>query len=371
MLKKFRMGGLILLCAALIMSTLAAGCQSNTQKKSASSGEKIKVAFVYEGPISDVGWNFAQDQGRKYLISHMPNVEVTYVDNVPETADSEKIFTQLAQKGNKIIFGTTYGYMDYMANVAKKFPKVVFMHCSGYKTSNNLGTYFGRDYEGRYLSGILAGKYTKSNIIGFLAPFSIPEVIRNIDAFTLGAQSVNPGVKVKVVYTNSWSDPATEKTAANSLVDAGADVLAMHLDSTTVPQTAQERGVYAIGFSSDMRSKAPKAVLGGAVWNWGSHYVKIVKSVADGTWKSSQYWGGIKDDSIIDIGPYGNMVDSDAKSLVSKKRNDIISGRLNVFAGPIYDQSGNLKVSQGQKLTDEQMLSLNWFVKGVEGTISK
>ncbi|MEY7999225.1 BMP family ABC transporter substrate-binding protein [Clostridium sp. Mt-5] len=370
-MKRCRKINLILLCVIVAMSSFIVGCQSKTQEQSASSNKKIKVAFVYEGPIGDAGWNFAQEQGRKYLMSHMPNAEVTYVDNVPETADSEKVFTQLAQKGNKIIFGTTYGYMDYMTDVAKKFPNVVFMHCSGYKTSSNLGTYFGRDYEGRYLSGVIAGKYTKSNVIGFVAPFSIPEVVRNIDAFTLGAQSVNPNVKVKVVYTNSWSDPATEKTASNSLIDAGADVLAMHLDSTTVPQTAQERGVYAIGFSSDMRSKAPKAVLGGAVWNWGPYYVKTVKAAADGTWKSSQYWGGIEDNSIIDIGPYGSMVSSDVKSLVSKDRSNIINGKLNVFEGPIYDQSGNLKVAKGQKLTDEQMLSINWFVKGIEGTISK
>ncbi|OBR92888.1 purine-binding protein precursor [Clostridium ragsdalei P11] len=368
-MKKIRKGSSILLCAILVLSTLIVGCQSN--KKATSDNKKIKVAFVYEGPIGDTGWNYAQDQGRKYLAANMPNAEVTYVDNVPETADSEKVFTQLAQKGNKVIFGTTYGYMDYMVNVAKKFPNVVFMHCTGYKTSNNLGTYAGRDYEGRYLSGILAGKNTKSNVIGFVAPFSIPEIVRNIDAFTLGAQSVNPNVKVKVVYTNSWSDPATEKTATNSLIDAGADVLAMHLDSTTVMQAAQERGVYGIGFSSDMRSKAPKAVLGGSIWNWGPYYVKTVKAVANGTWKPGQYWGGIKDNAIVDIGPFGPMVKDDVKSLISKQRQNIIDNKLNVFEGPIYDQAGNLKVAKGQKLTDEQMLSINWFVKGVEGTISK
>ncbi|MDR3540838.1 MAG: BMP family ABC transporter substrate-binding protein [Desulfosporosinus sp.] len=376
-MKKINKIGIVTLVLAMILTVLLGGCSqaskpsTNDQASKPSTAEKIKVAFVYVGPVGDFGFTYAQDQGRKYLEANMKNVETTYVENVPETADAERVFTDLAQKGNTIIIGTSYGYMDYMVNVSKKFPKVVFEHCSGYKTTDNLGTYFNRDYQARFLTGMVAGKYTKSNVLGFLAPFGTPEVIRNIDAFTLGAQSVNPKVQVKVVWTNSWNDPATEKTAANSLIDAGADVLAMHVDSPTFAQTAQDRGVLAIGHDSDMTKFAPNSILVGDVSNWGPYFVQVVKEVMDKTWKPTQYFGGIKDGGIIDITPFSAKVDKDFQATVTAKRQDIIDGKFDPFSGPISDQSGNLKVKEGDKATDQMLLSIDWFVKGVQGTIPK
>jgi len=372
----FKRRGTILITLLVSLLLIISGCGTKTPAPTATpapeaAAEKIKVAFVYVGPVGDFGYTYAQDQGRKYLEANMKNVETTFVENVPETADCERVFTDLAQKGYNVVIGTSYGYMDYMVNVSKKFPKVVFEHCSGYKTTDNLGTYFNRDYQARYLTGMVAGKYTKSNVIGFLAPFGTPEVIRNIDAFTLGAQSVNPKVQVKVVWTNSWNDPATEKTAANSLIDAGSDVLAMHVDSPTFAQTAQDRGVLAIGHDSDMSKFAPKAILVGDVSNWGPYFVDVVKQVMNKTWKPVQYFGGIKDGGIIDITAFNDKVDKDFQALVTAKKQDIMAGKFDPFTGPVFDQNGTQKVKEGDKATDEMLLSINWFVKGVSGTIPK
>jgi basic membrane protein A len=369
--------GSLMLVLALILTVLLSGCSqgskppANDQATKPAAEEKIKVAFVYVGPVGDFGYTYAQDQGRKYLEANMKNVETTYLENIPETAEAERTFTDLAQKGYNIIIGTSYGYMNYMVNVSKKFPKVVFEHCSGNLTTENLGTYFNRDYQARYLTGMVAGKYTKTNILGFLAPFGTPEVIRNIDAFTLGAQSVNPKVQVKVVWTNSWNDPATEKTASNSLIDAGADVLAMHVDSPTFAQTAQDRGVLAVGHDSDMSKFAPNAILVGDVSNWGPYFVEVVKEVMNKTWKPIQYFGGIKDGGVIDITPFSAKVDKDFQATVMAKKQDIMSGKFDPFSGPISDQSGNLKIKDGEKAPDALLLSIDWFVKGVQGTIPK
>lgn len=368
-MRKSKLGALVALCMAVAVTFAFTGC--NKSSSNSSSGQKIKVAFVYVGPTGDAGYTYAQDLGRKYLAQKMPNVQTTYVENVPETADCERVFTELAQKGNKVIFGTSYGYMDYMLNVAKKFPNVVFEHCSGYKTASNMGTYFNRDYQARYLTGMVAGKYSKSGTLGFVAPFGTPEVIRNIDAFTLGAQSVNPNIKVKVVWTNSWNDPPTEKTATNSLIDAGADVVAMHVDSPSFAETAQTRGVFSIGHDSNMSKFAPKSILVGDVSNWGPYFVKTVKAVQAGTWKSEQYWGGIADDGIIDITPFSSSVSKDFQQQVLAKKSEIVKGTFDPFSGPIYDQSGAVKVAQGQKATDDQLLSIDYFVKGIEGSIPK
>ncbi len=380
-MKTIRKASILLLSLTLVLTTVLAGCSGSASSSAqsaagsasaagTSSEETINVAFVYVGTAGDYGYTYAQDQGRKYLEEHMKNVKTTYVENVPETADCERVFTELAQKGNKIIIGTSYGYMDYMVNVSKKFPDVVFEHCSGYKTTDNMGTYFNRDYQARYLSGMVAGKYTKTNVLGFIAPFGTPEVIRNIDAFTLGAQSVNPNVKVKVVWTNSWNDPPTEKTAANSLMDAGADMLAMHVDSPSFAQTAQEKGKLSIGHDSDMAKYAPDSILVGDISNWGPFFVDLVKEVEAKTWKSSQYWGGIKD-GVIDITPFSDKVDKDFQATVTAKRQDIIDGKFDPFSGPVYDQSGTLKIKEGEKASDDTLLSIDWFVKGVEGSIPK
>ncbi|MHB8076380.1 BMP family ABC transporter substrate-binding protein [Desulfosporosinus fructosivorans] len=372
----FKRRGTLLIALLVSLLLVISGCGAKAPAPAATpapdaAAAKIKVAFVYVGPVGDFGYTYAQDQGRKYLEANMKNVETAFVENVPETADCERVFTDFAQKGYNIIIGTSYGYMDYMVNVSKKFPNVVFEHCSGYKTTDNLGTYFNRDYQARYLTGMVAGKYTKTNVIGFIAPFGTPEVIRNINAFTLGAQSVNPKIQVNVVWTNSWNDPPTEKTAANSLIDAGADMLAMHVDSPTFAQTAQDRGKLAIGHDSDMTKFAPNALLVGDVSNWGPYFVDVIKQVEAKTWKPTQYFGGMKDGGIIDITPFSDKVDKDFQALVLAKKQDIMSGKFDPFSGPIYDQSGALKIKEGEAGKDDLLLSYNWFVKGVQGTIPK
>ncbi|NWJ48241.1 MAG: BMP family ABC transporter substrate-binding protein [Chloroflexi bacterium] len=335
----------------------------------AASGTKFKVAFVYVGPVGDGGWTYAHDQGRKYLEQNVPNVETTFIENVPENpADAERVITDLAQKGNKMIFTTSFGYMDPTINVAKKFPNVYFEHATGYKTAENVATYQVRQYQPRYLAGIVAGKLTKTNLIGYVAAYPIPEVIGGIDAFTLGVRSVNPTAKVKVVWTNTWYDPAIEKTAAKSLLDAGCDILGQHQDTPSTLQAAQEAGKYAFGNDSIMESYAPKAHLASPYWNWGIYYVDRVKAAIAGTWKSGEYFGGYKE-GVVDLSPLNTVVPDDVKKLVEDKKAALKAGTFEVYAGPIKDQKGAVKVAEGAKLTDADILALNYFFEGVDGTI--
>lgn len=371
-MKRFKIFPALAAVLMLTVALLVSGCGSKKEEAKAPAGdaEKLKVAFMYVGPVGDAGWTYAHDEGRKYLEKQLPYVKSTFVESVPEGADSERVLTQLAEQGNKVIFATSFGYMDPTINVAKKYPDVVFMHCSGFKTDKNVGTYFGRIYQARYLSGIVAGKMTKSNKIGYVAAFPIPEVVRGINAFTQGVRSVNPNAKVKVVWTNTWYDPAAEKEAGKTLLDAGSDVVAQHQDTPGPMQAAEEKGKYGIGYNTDMSKYAPKAVLTSAVWNWGPFYVNTVKSIKEKTWKSEQYWGPMSD-KIVDIAPFGPMVPDDVKKIVEDKKQLILSGKWDVFTGPVKDQSGTVKVAEGQKMTDQDMLSFDWFVEGVEGTIPK
>lgn len=364
---------MILMTVVMALTLVLAGCggkKEEPKKAAPKTEEKLKVAFVYVGPVGDAGWTYAHDQGRKYLESKVPGVQTVFVESVPEGADSERVITQLVEQGAKIVFTTSFGYMDPTINVAKKYPGVTFMHCSGFKTAPNVGTYFGRMYQPRYLSGIAAGKQTKSDTIGYVAAFPIPEVVRGINAFTLGVRSVNPKAKVKVIWTNTWYDPAKEKQAAMSLLDSGADVIAMHQDTPGPMQAAQEKGKFGISYNTDMAKMAPKAVLTGPVWNWGPYYVKVVESVKNKTWKNEQYWGSMKD-NVIDLAPYGPMVTEETKKLIADQKKKIVDGTWDVFWGPIKDQSGAVKVAAGQKMTDAEMLGFNWFVEGVDGTVSK
>lgn len=356
-----------------IFALLLSGCAKNDAQPTSGSNvepkeEEFKVAFVYVGPVGDAGWTYAHDMGKKYLEEQVPNVKTTIVEAVKEGPEAETVLTQLAEQGNKVIFATSFGYMDYVQKVAAKYPDVVFLHCSGYKTAENVGTYFGRMYQPRYLSGLVAGSKTEKDVIGYVAAFPIPEVIRGINAFTLGVREVNPDAKVKVVWTNTWYDPATEKEAAISLLDSGADVIAMHQDTPGPMQAAEEKGAFAISYNTDMSQFAPKAVMTGPVWNWGPYYAETVKAVIEGTWKSDQYWGPMSD-GITDLAPFGDMVPAEVKQLVEDKKQAIIKGEFDVFQGPIKDQSGAEKVPAGGALTDEEMLSLDWFVEGVEGSL--
>ncbi len=329
--------------------------------------EKIKVAFVYVGPIGDAGWTWAHDQGRLYLEQEL-GVETAYIESVPEGADSERVIEDYAKQGYKVIFTTSFGYMDPTITVAKNYPETVFEHCSGYKTAENVATYFGRMYQPRYLSGIVAGKATQSNIIGYVAAFPIPEVVRGINAFTLGVRSVNPDAEVRVVWTNTWYDPVKERQAAEGLLDQGADVIAQHQDTTEPQKAAAERGVWGIGYDADMGKSVGDQVLTSPIWNWGVYYVQTVQDVMDGTWETHQYWGGMAD-GVVALAPLSPLVDEETKALVEQKQQEIISGRWDVFTGPIYDQEGNLRVAEGETLSDEDMLSMDWFVQGVVGTI--
>ena len=332
--------------------------------------KKIKTGFIYVGPVGDAGWTYAHDEGRKAMET-LPFVEPsTYIESVPEGAESARVITGLVRKGHNLIFTTSFGYMDATLDVARRNKDVVFMHCSGYKTAENVGNYFGRMYEPRYLSGIVAGKMTKANVIGYVAAFPIPEVIRGINAFTLGVQSVNPKAEVRVVWTQTWFDPGIERDAADSLLDVGADVLAMHQDAPATLQAAEARNAFVIGYNSDMRDFAPNAFLTAPVWNWGPLYSKIAQEVKDGTWKSESIWWGMKEE-LVQLAPISDRVPADVKALVEEQAAAIKAGTLHPFAGPVTDQDGTVQIAAGATPDDGHLLGMSYFVKGVQGTIPK
>lgn len=332
---------------------------------SQAMAKEMNVGFVYVSPIGDAGWSYAHDMGRLAL-DEMDGVKTSFVEAVAEGPDSERVILNMARKGFDVIFATSFGYMDPMLKVAKQFPDTTFMHCSGFKMADNMGNYFGRMYQARYLSGIVAGAMTKSNTIGYAAAFPIPEVIRGINAFALGAQSVNPDATVRVVWTKTWYDPATEKEAAKSLLDVGADVIAQHQDSPGPQEAAQEKGVYSIGYNSDMSQFAPKSHLTAPIWNWGPFYQDIVKNVQAGTWKAESVWPGLAD-GIVDLAPMSDMVPQEVQDKVMAKK-EAIKGGEKVFVGPIKDQKGVEKVAAGTAMADKDLLGMTWFVQGVVGT---
>lgn len=332
----------------------------------AAEGKDVKVGFVYVSPVGDEGWSWIHDQGRK-MLDAMPGVETTMMESVPEGPDGERAFRNMCSKGYDVIVGTSFGYMDAMAKLAKRFPKVTFLHCSGYKHSENMTCYFGRIYQARYLTGMVAGLMSKKGEIGYVAAFPIPEVVRGINAFTCGVRAVNPDAKVRVVWTRTWYSLDDEKKAAEGLLDVGVDVIAQHQNSVG-PQTAAEaRGAYSIGYNTDMSSAAPNAHLVAAVWNWNVFYKNFIEAYRNGTWKNGNYWYGIGD-GVVDISAYGDMVPQDVRDKVNAARADIISGKYQVFSGPLRDQNGQERVPAGQVAPDDMLLSMDWFVEGVIGT---
>ena len=355
---------LVLLLAVAVMACLVASPVFAAEAK-----KDLKIGFIYVSPVGDEGWSYAHDLARKELEA-MPGVTTSFVESVPEGPDAERVILKMARQGYDIIFATSFGYMDAMQKVAKQFPKTTFMHCSGYKTAPNMSNYFGRIYQARYVTGLVAGSMTKKNVIGYVAAFPIPEVIRGINAFTLGVRAVNPKAEVRVVWTKTWYDPALEKEGAKSLLDVGADVITQHQDTPGPMQAAQEKGKFGIGYNTDMSKMAPKAVMTSPVWNWGPYYVKIVEGVKNKTWKNEQYWGSMKE-NVVDLAPFGPMVPEETKKLVADAKKKIVDGSWDVFWGPVKDQTGAVKIAAGQKMSDADMLSFNWFVEGVEGTISK
>ena len=331
--------------------------------------EPLKVAFAYVGPVGDGGWTFAHDNGRKEMEKALGDKVVTsFVESVPESADAERVFRDLAGQGNKLIFGTTFGYMESMLKVAADHKDIKFEHATGYKTAENLRTYDSRTYEGAYMAGVIAGAMTKSNTLGVVGSVPIPEVIRNINSFTMGAQSVNPKVKTKVVWVNEWFSPPKETEAATSLINGGADVLFQNTDSPAVLKTAQDKGKRAFGWDSDMTAYGPKAHLASAVINWGPYYTKAVTEALEGKWTTGASWWGVKEGA-IDIVSIADDVPADIKTKVADVKKGLADGSFSIWKGPIVDNTGKEILAKDAVADDKFLGGVNFYVKGVEGKV--
>ncbi len=336
----------------------------------AVKAEPLKIAFAYVGPVGDGGWTFAHDNGRKAIEKEFGDkVKTSFVENVPESADAERVIRDLAGQGNQLIFGTTFGYMEPMLKVAADTKGVKFEHATGYKQAENMRTYDSRTYEGAYMAGVIAGKMTKSNTLGVVGSIPIPEVIRNINSFTLGAQSSNPKVKTKVVWVGEWFNPPKETEAATALINGGADVLFQNTDSPAVLKTAQDKGKRAFGWDSDMTAYGPKAHLASAIINWGPYYVKATREALDGSWKGgSGSWMGVKDGA-IDIVSIAEDVPADTKARVEEVKKGLKDGTFSIWKGPILDNTGKEMIKKDEVADDKFLSGLNFYVKGVEGKV--
>ncbi len=332
--------------------------------------EPLKIAFAYVGPVGDGGWTFAHDNGKKAVEKEFGDKVVTsIVENVPESADAERVIREMASSGNKLVFGTTFGYMEPMLKVAPDFKDVRFEHATGYKTADNMRTYDSRTYEGAYMAGIIAGKMTKSNTLGVVASIPIPEVVRNINAFTLGAQSSNPKIKTKVVWVNEWFNPPKETEAATSLINGGADVLFQNTDSPAVLKTAQDKGKRAFGWDSDMTAYGPKAHLASAVINWGPYYIKTTREVLEGKWTGgTSSWWGVKEGA-IDIVSIAEDVPAETKAKVEEVKKGLADGTFSIWKGPMVDNTGKEQIAKDTVADDKFLSGLSFYVKGVEGKI--
>ena len=331
--------------------------------------QPLKAAWVYVGPVGDAGWTFAHDQGRKAVEAKFGDaVQTTMVEKVPEGADAERVIRDLATQGNKIIFATSFGYMEPMLKVAAEFPDVKFEHATGYKMAPNMRIYDASFYQDTYMAGVIAGKMTKTNTLGFVGSFPIPEVLRNINAYTLGAQSVNPKIKTKVVWVNTWFDPPKEGEAAQSLINGGADVLLQNTDSSAVLQTAEKNGKYAFGWDSDMSAFGPKAHLASAVALWGGYYIKAIEELQGGTWKSERTVWGVKE-GMNDLIKIADVVPADAKKRVDEIKAGLKDGSFDPFTGPILDNAGKERLAKDTKSDQAWRDKIDFYVKGVEGQI--
>ncbi|MBB3808495.1 BMP family ABC transporter substrate-binding protein [Pseudochelatococcus contaminans] len=328
--------------------------------------DPLKIGFVYVGPIGDHGYSYSHDQARQAVEKEFGDrVKVTFVENVKEGPDSERVIRQLASEGNELIFATSFGFMQPTIRVARQFPKAKFEHATGYMKAPNVGIYNGRFHEGRAVHGTVAGHMSKSGVIGYVASFPIPEVIMGINAFTLAAQKVNPDIKVKVIWLNTWYDPGKEADAAKALIDGGADVIVQHVDSPAAMQVAESRGAYAFGQASDMSRFAPNAHLSAIVYDWGPYYIERVNKVLDGTWEPEDKWWGLKE-GLIQISPYNDKVPEDVQQAADAVKNGIIDGSLHPFTGPIKDQKGVERVPAGETISDADLLKIDWLVEGVQ-----
>jgi basic membrane protein A len=329
----------------------------------------VKAAFIYIGPPGDVGWSYEHERGRRMLEEELgEDVETTYIEDVPEGPGAKRVIQQYAQEGYDVVFATSFGYMDSTVEVAEAFPEVVFEQCFGSKARKNAATYNGRMYQPRYLSGMVAGEMTRTNIIGYVAAFPIPEVIRGINAFTLGVRSVNSDAEVRVVWTSTGCDPVKERGAAETLLDEGADVIAQHLDTVEPQEVAKERGALSVGYDSDMREFVGDTVLTSPQWNWGTYYVDTVSNIVNGTWETHQFWGGLES-GVVTLAEFSPLVPDDIRGQVNAERERIVNTDWDVFCGPINDQDGSEAIAEGECMSDLDMLNIGWFVEGVVGEV--
>jgi len=335
----------------------------------ASAQQKLKIGFIYVGPIGDMGWSYQHEVARRALMDQFKDkIDTTFLENVNEGPDAERSIEQLVRNGAKLVYTTSFGFMDATAKVAKKYPNVMFEHATGYKRDKNLATYSGRFYEGRYIQGQIAAKMSKTGTIGYIASFPIPEVISGINATMLGAQSVRPDMKVKIIWVNSWYDPGKEAAAARALADQGADVLTQHTDSAAATQFANERGIFSFGQDSDQVKFGPKAQLTAIINNWTPYYVDRVKLALDNKWATGDVWGGLNT-KIVQMAPYTNMPD-DVKKLAMDTEAAISGGKLHPFRCPVVDQDGKtVECKGGANLDDGQILGMNFYIKGIDDKV--
>ena len=361
--RKLALGAVVVVAAAAAV-VLALGTSPGTAKSSAA----YKAAWIYVGPHNDGGWSQAHDQGRIYVQKALGSkVQTTYKENVPEGPQVAQVIEQLIRDGNKIIFATSFGFQPAMAAAAAKHPDVKFEMATGTIIKPNMAEYYGAGEDAIYLSGIAAGAATKTGTVGYVVPFAIPEVIRHTNAFTLGVQKAHPGAKVKIVWTNSWFDPAKEKKAAESLHAAGADVIGQNVDSPAAGQYAESAKVPWVGYDSDAKKFAPKSWLTAAVYNWGPYYLKRTKAAMNGTWKTGNYYGSLKD-GFTKLAPFGKGVSAKTKSLIGQQEKLLKSGKWNEFSGPIYDQKGKVRIKKGHRPSFNDLYSMSYLVKGVIGS---
>ena len=355
----------------LLLTTVGGLAAASSVGEAGAQAKKTKVAFVYVGPIGDHGWSYQHHQGLLAVQKEFGDkVETQYIENVSEGPDAERVVDQLVQAGNDIVFTTSFGFMNPTLKVATRNPKVKFEHVSGFKQAENLATSNIRYYEGRYVAGILAGKLSKSNTVGYIASFPIPEVVMGINAAYLGAKSVNPNVKFKVIWVSSWFDPGKESDAAKALADQGADVLFQHTDSPAPMKFAEERGIVAVGQASNMATFGPNAQITALVNNWGPYYVSRVKAVMDGTWKTGDVWGGIGS-GMLNLAPYGKKVPADVAAIADAAKDKIVKGELHPFTGPLKKQDGTEFLKAGEKISDKDLSGMNFYVEGMDGSLPK
>ncbi len=327
------------------------------------AAQDITIGFVYVSPIGDAGWTYQHDLGRLEMEKNT-GVTTKYVENVPEGPDAERVIREMAKRGDKVIFATSFGYMNPMLKVSKQFPNTAFVHATGYKMGKNMGLYNARFYEARYLTGVIAGEVTKSNVLGYVAAFPIPEVLQGINAFIQGARSVNPKAELRVIWVNSWFDPGKERQASMTLMSQGADVITHHTDSTAVVQAAEERGKYAFGYHSDMSKYGSTAHLTAATHHWGNYYTKVVKAAIAGNWNPENVWGGYKE-GMIKLAPLNPSLPAELRNRIASMEKQLTAGTLHPFAGPVVDQDGKTRVAAGETMSDGDLSGMDYYVEGV------